>query len=89
MAAESGKAGFGPDPRELMTVTLGPSNADPKMRLLRSFKYRQFQIRFDQDPEDKYKLMLREAGLRDRVHEEGIWASASSSVGVGVAYFKE
>ena len=31
IAAESGKVGFGPDPRELMTVTLGSSNADPKM----------------------------------------------------------
>ena len=73
IAAESGKAGFGPDPRELMTVTLGSSNADPKMHLLRSFKYRQVQIRFDQAPEDKYKLMLKEAGWRDRTEEEGIW----------------
>jgi hypothetical protein len=50
IAAESGKVGFGPDARELMTVTLGSSNADPKMRLLRSFKYRQMQISFDQEP---------------------------------------
>ena len=62
-----------PDPRECMTVTLGPSNADPKMRLLRSFKYRQMQIRFDQEPEDKYKLMLKEAGWTDRTATEGIW----------------
>ena len=56
-----------------MTVTLGASNADPKMRLLRSFRYRQVQVRFDQDPDDKYKLMLKEAGWRDRTQEEGIW----------------
>ena len=62
-----------PDPRELMTVTLGPSNADPKVRLLRSSKYRQMQIHFDREPEDKYKLMLKEAGWRDRTDEEGIW----------------
>ncbi len=31
-----------PDPRELKTVTLGTSNADPKMRLLRSFRYRHY-----------------------------------------------
>ena len=73
LAAESREAKFGPDPRELMTVALGPSNADPKMHLLRSFQYRQVQIRFDQDPDDKYKLMLKEAGWRDRTEEEGIW----------------
>jgi hypothetical protein len=26
-----------------------------------------------QEPEDKYKLMLKEAGWRDRTEEEGIW----------------
>jgi hypothetical protein len=62
-----------PDPRALMTVTLGPSNADPKMHLLRSHRYRQIQIQFDQEPEDKYKLMLKDAGWRDRTEEEGIW----------------
>jgi hypothetical protein len=56
-----------------MSVTLGPSNAYPKMHLLRSYKYRQMQIRFDQEPEDKYKLMLKEASWRDRTEEEGIW----------------
>ncbi|MGP0067882.1 MAG: hypothetical protein ACLQGP_30340 [Isosphaeraceae bacterium] len=40
LAAESRRATFGPDPRELMTVTLGPSNADPRIHLLRSFQYR-------------------------------------------------
>jgi hypothetical protein len=73
IAAESRKAGFGPDPRELMTVTLGPSNADPKMRQLGSFKYRQVQIRFDRDRDDKYKLMLKEAAWKGRTQEEGIW----------------
>ncbi len=62
-----------PDPREWKTVTLGASNADPKIRLLRSFRYRQMQIRFDQDPGDKYKRMLKEEGWRDRTEEEGIW----------------
>jgi hypothetical protein len=62
-----------PDPYELKTVTLGSSNADPKMRLLRSFRYRQMQIRFEQDPDDKYKAILHNAGWRDRTEEEGIW----------------
>jgi hypothetical protein len=62
-----------PDPRALMIATLGPSNSSPKMHLLRSFKYRQMQISFEQEPEDKYKLMLKEAGWRDRTEEEGIW----------------
>lgn len=31
---------------------------------------RQMQIRFDQQPEDKYKLMLKEVGWRDRTEEE-------------------
>lgn len=62
-----------PDPHELKLITLGTSNGDPKMRLLRSFRYRQVQIRFDQDPDDKYKQMLKDAGWRDRTEEEGIW----------------
>ena len=62
-----------PDPRELKTVALGPSNANPKMQLLRSFRWRQMQIRFDQEPDDKYKLMLTDAGWTDRTKAEGIW----------------
>ena len=31
------------------------------------------QIRFERDPDDKYKEMLTRAGWRDRTEEEGIW----------------
>ena len=31
------------------------------------------QMKFDQDPDDKYKAMLHEAGWRDRTEEEGNW----------------
>jgi hypothetical protein len=72
-ATEGRKAEQFSDPREWKTVTLGTSNADPKIRLLRSLKYRQMQIQFDRDPDDKYKEMLAKAGWRDRTEEEGIW----------------
>ena len=43
------------------------------MRLLRSHKYKQMQMEFEQKPDDKYLAMLKEAGWVDRVESEGIW----------------
>ena len=36
------------------------------------------QIHFDREPEDKYKLMLKEAGWRDRTEEERYLDQADS-----------
>ena len=59
-----------PDPRGVMSASLGDGQ---RMQLLRSHRYQQLQIRFDQQPDEKYLAMLAEAGWRDRTQEEGIW----------------
>lgn len=43
------------------------------MQLRRSHQYKQVQISFDQQPDEKYLAMLREAGWTDRTESEGIW----------------
>ena len=59
-----------PDPRGVMSASLGD---DGRMQLLRSHKYRQVQIRFDQQPDEQYLALLAKDGWRDRTQEEGIW----------------
>ena len=59
-----------PDPRGVMSASLGDGQ---RMQLLRSHRYQQVQMRFDQQPDEKYLAMLAEAGWRDRTQEEGIW----------------
>jgi N12 class adenine-specific DNA methylase len=59
-----------PDPRGIMSASLGD---DGRVQLLRSHQYRQMQIRFDRQPDEKYLMMLKETGWRDRTQEEGIW----------------
>ena len=44
------------------------------MRLLRSHRFNQMQIRFENgQPDDKYLDMLTQAGWRDRTQEEGVY----------------
>ena len=62
-----------PDPRGVMSVSLGDGNGSPRMQLLRSHRYRQMQIHFDRQPDDKYLMMLKDAGWADRTESEGIW----------------
>ena len=59
-----------PDPRGVMSASL---DDDGRMQLLRSHRFKQVQIRFDRQPDEKYLAMLAEAGWRDRTEEEGIW----------------
>ncbi len=59
-----------PDPRGVMSASLGD---DGRMQLLRSHQYRQMQIKFDRQPDEKYLAMLAKADWRDRTEEEGIW----------------
>ena len=56
-----------------MSVSLGDGNGSPRMQLLRSHRYRQMQIHFDRQPDDKYLMMLKDAGWADRTESEGIW----------------
>ncbi|MDR3635869.1 MAG: DEAD/DEAH box helicase family protein [Isosphaeraceae bacterium] len=62
-----------PDPRPVMSISLGDTRGSPRVQLRRSHKYKQMQIQFEQQPDEKYLLMLKRAGWRDRTEEEGIW----------------
>lgn len=68
-----------PDPRPIMSIALGDTKGSPRIQLLRSHRYKQMQLRFDQQPDDKYLVMLNEAGWRDRTEEEGIWTKQVES----------
>lgn len=60
------------DARGIDTILLGPSNDSPKMRLLRSNRFKQMQIAFDEKPDEQYRARLHEAGWRWR-QAEGLW----------------
>jgi hypothetical protein len=62
-----------PDPRGVMSASLGDEKGSPRMRLLRSHKFKQMQIEFEQQPDQKYLAMLKEAGWTDRTESEGVW----------------
>jgi hypothetical protein len=62
-----------PDPRGVMSASLGDTKGSPRMRLLRSHKFKQMQIEFEQQPDQKYLTMLKEAGWTDRTQSEGVW----------------
>jgi hypothetical protein len=61
-------------PRPSMTVNLSGYSGGPSMHLLRSLKYKQMQIRFDQgQPDEQHLAMLKQAGWTDRSESEGVW----------------
>jgi hypothetical protein len=62
-----------PDPRGVMSASLGEGKGGPRIQLLRSHKFKQMQIRFDEQPDQKYLAMLTEAGWIDRTQSEGVW----------------
>jgi hypothetical protein len=62
-----------PDPRGVMSASFGDEKGSPRMRLLRSHKFKQMQIEFEQQPDQKYLAMLKEAGWTDRTESEGVW----------------
>lgn len=61
-----------PDVRELKSVNLGPDRDSPRLRLLRSFRFNQLQIRGDEELPATAREQLKEAGWTERP-EEGIW----------------
>jgi hypothetical protein len=62
------------DPRSEVVVNLSGHRGGPSMHLLRSWKFKQLQVRFDgEQPGTKYLAMLKEAGWTDRTESEGIW----------------
>jgi hypothetical protein len=66
-----GRSAWSPDPHELDTVCLGPDNSGPKMRLFRSNRFNQVQIRFDERPPEDVVGILKEDGWRWRGQGEG------------------
>ena len=71
---EAGKPAYAADPHEKISVSLSDVPGGPEMHLLRSHKFKQMQIKFNNgQPDERYLEMLKDAGWRDRTQEEGIW----------------
>jgi hypothetical protein len=66
------KAARLPDVRELKSVNFGPDRDSPRLRLLRSYRFNQIQIRADEELSAAAREQLKEAGWTERP-EEGIW----------------
>jgi hypothetical protein len=60
------------DPREQKQISLGLGKDSPKLRLLRSHRFNQMQIRSDEALPDDARKKLTDAGWTERP-EEGIW----------------
>jgi hypothetical protein len=58
--------------RELKSVNLGPERDSPRLRLLRSYRFNQIQIRADEVLPATAREQLKEAGWTERP-DEGIW----------------
>lgn len=68
------KPAYAADPHEKISVSLSDVNGGPEMHLLRSHKYKQMQIRFDNgQPDEQYLKMLTNAGWKDRTESEGVF----------------
>jgi hypothetical protein len=55
-----------------MSISLGAEKDAPKMTLYRSNRFNQLAIKFDEKPEEQYRLRLRAEGWRWR-EDEGVW----------------
>jgi hypothetical protein len=62
-----------PDVRELKQIKLGPDRDSPRLRLLRSHRFNQMQIRSDEELPQAAREQLQATGWKDRTEEEGIW----------------
>jgi hypothetical protein len=62
-----------PDPRGIMSISLGETPGSPGVQLRRSQKYKQLQMAFDEQPDEKNLVKLRAASWTDRTESEGIW----------------
>ena len=60
------------DPWEYKTLNLGPDKDSPKLRLLRSHRFNQVQIRSDEPLSEAAREKLTAAGWTERA-EEGNW----------------
>ena len=55
-----------PDPREQKSVSLGADRDSPRLRLLRSHRFNQMQIRCDEELPEAYREQLKAAGWTER-----------------------
>jgi hypothetical protein len=62
---------WAPDPHPYASVNLGTSADSPHVILLRSHKYKQMQLMFDEKPPEEAIAMLRDAGWKWRGQETG------------------
>jgi hypothetical protein len=60
------------DPREWKSISLGPERDSPRLRLLRSHRFNQMQIRSDEELPPAAHDRLKDAGWTERP-EEGVW----------------
>jgi hypothetical protein len=72
--AAADQPAYAADPHEKLSVSLSDVNGGPEMHLLRSHKFKQMQIRFDREqPDEKHRKMLKDAGWTDRTEREGVY----------------
>jgi hypothetical protein len=65
---------YAADPCPTMSVNLCNYSGGPAMHLLRSHRFKQMQIRFDNgQPDEKHLTMLRRSGWIDRTESEAVW----------------
>lgn len=73
-AKTTAAAAYAADPCPTMTVNLCGYSGGPTAHLLRSYRFKQMQIRFDHgQPDEQYLAMLRRAAWIDRSESEGVW----------------
>jgi len=60
-------------PFPFRSIALSDTAHGPKMRLLRSNKFQQMQMQFDEKPDEKYRQMLIQQGWKWRI-EEKVWS---------------
>jgi hypothetical protein len=61
-----------PEPFGIQSIALSPENDGPRMRLLRSNKYQQIQIQFDDKPDEAVRARLNAEGWKWRSVEK-VW----------------
>ena len=61
-----------PEVREMKSINLGPDKHSPRLRLLRSYRFNQMQMRSDEALPEAAVVKLKTAGWTER-REEGIW----------------
>jgi hypothetical protein len=58
---------------ELKSIKLSPDRNSPRLRLLRSYRFNQMQIRSDAPLPEAAAEKLKAEGWKDRTEQEGIW----------------